>query len=108
LNFAFHKCNGLCRYCQGDIAAGTIAAAGKADIIMHPPMDDKFRLETVLKEFAKTLRQTFQHYCTAGAAGENDPFKLTLTQWFLFGADMKLPEVRRCTLCILLTHLLLV
>ena len=77
---------------KGDIEAGTIEKPGKADIIMHPPMDDKFRLEVVLKEYAKTLRQTFQHYCTAGAAGENDPFKLTLTQWFLFGSDMKLPE----------------
>ena len=51
-----------------DMMPGTAEAPGKADVIMFPPVDAKFRLEVVLAEYALTLRRAYQHYCSSASS----------------------------------------
>jgi hypothetical protein len=57
-----------------DIGPGTLEEKGAADVALPQPLSDENKLDVVLDTYARAIRRVFQHYCSAGAVGENNPF----------------------------------
>ena len=76
---------------ETDVGPGTIEEKGPADVALPQPLSDENKLEVVLDTHSKAIRRVYQHYCSAGAVGENNPFTVTRNQWELFGVELALP-----------------
>ena len=71
---------------------GPVAPGGAADLVLPKPLPPDADIGSQLCSSYGDMKSIFQHYCSAAAVGENNPFQMSMTQVNEFMEALKLPD----------------